>query len=272
MVTRWEVTKAVRNSNLPAPCRLIMLTLADSAETGTAEIPPQHTPSLKVLAQETGLGESTVKRRLNELEAAGWVIRSRPTIDDARLRGERTRYQLAIPAAVGPAQGPDGAHEGLERAQPWAQTEPSPGPTVGPNKEESDQSQIKSDPSLPRTSADKKRGTRIPDDFTVTPEMAAWAREHVPQLAGKGETEKFIDYWRAASGRNAVKRDWVAAWRNWMRNAAERYPANGYRATTLPPSSAPRPLKPDEVCPEHRGQRKGACRYCAADAKAAGAR
>lgn len=72
------------------------------------------------------------------------------------------------------------------------------------------------------TSSPRKRGTRIPDDFTVTPEMTAWAKERVPQLQGLNETEKFINYWRAASGRTATKLDWGATWRNWMLNAAER--------------------------------------------------
>jgi hypothetical protein len=30
------------------------------------------------------------------------------------------------------------------------------------------------------------------------------------------ELEKFRDHWAAASGRNAIKRDWDAAWRTWI--------------------------------------------------------
>lgn len=73
-----------------------------------------------------------------------------------------------------------------------------------------------------------KRGTRIPDDFTVTPEMVTWARERVPAVDGRVETEKFINYWRGKSGKDATKLDWPATWRNWMLNAAER---NGARAS-----------------------------------------
>lgn len=137
---RWRVTKAVRRSDLPAPARLVMLTLADVAEVGTAEIPPQHTPSLSVLADETGLNESTVKRYLNDLERLGWLVRTRPSAEGARLRGERTRYRLALPPGVevgaGEAQeGAQRAHEGAERAQPRAQEEPSPGRTQRPKKD-----------------------------------------------------------------------------------------------------------------------------------------
>lgn len=72
-----------------------------------------------------------------------------------------------------------------------------------------------------------KRGTRLADDFGTTPEMEKWARENCPKVTatpgnGGNETLKFIDYWQAESGQRASKRDWVAAWRLWMRNAEER--------------------------------------------------
>lgn len=70
----------------------------------------------------------------------------------------------------------------------------------------------------PRTT---KAATRIPDDFTVTPEMVAWASEKTPLVNVERETDQFKDYWQAAT-RNATKRDWEAAWRTWMRNAQQR--------------------------------------------------
>jgi hypothetical protein len=75
------------------------------------------------------------------------------------------------------------------------------------------------------SSMPRKRGSRIPDDFTVTPEMVAWARERCPHVNGRAETEKFINYWQAKSGKDATKLDWVKTWRNWMLNAAERTPS-----------------------------------------------
>lgn len=69
-----------------------------------------------------------------------------------------------------------------------------------------------------------KRGTRIPADFAVTPDMITWARENAPNVDGQRETQKFINYWQGISGAKGVKLDWVATWRNWMLNAAERAP------------------------------------------------
>jgi hypothetical protein len=76
----------------------------------------------------------------------------------------------------------------------------------------------------PRDAEPAKRATRIPDDFTVTPDMATWARQKVPDVDGPRETEKFVNYWRAKSGSSATKLDWPATWRNWMLTAAERAP------------------------------------------------
>lgn len=74
-----------------------MLVLADVSDTGTAEIPERFTPSLTVLAAETGLDRRTVTRHLSGLESAGWVERLRPDPVKARSQGERTRYRLSVP-------------------------------------------------------------------------------------------------------------------------------------------------------------------------------
>lgn len=81
--------------------------------------------------------------------------------------------------------------------------------------------------------APPKRGTRLPDDFTVTAEMVAWAREYCPHVDGKRETEKFTDYWQAKAGRDATKLDWAKTWKNWMRTAEEQAPR---RARASPPA------------------------------------
>ena len=74
------------------------------------------------------------------------------------------------------------------------------------------------------TSLPRSRGQRIPADFTVAPAMVAWARANCPNVDGPRETTKFINYYQGLSGAKAVKLDWVATWRNWMLNAAERAP------------------------------------------------
>jgi DNA-binding transcriptional regulator YhcF (GntR family) len=64
-----------------------------------AVIPAQFTPSLTRIQAMTGQSAATVKRALNVLEAAGWVVRKRPDVAKARADKERTRYALKIPKA-----------------------------------------------------------------------------------------------------------------------------------------------------------------------------
>jgi hypothetical protein len=74
------------------------------------------------------------------------------------------------------------------------------------------------------------RGGRLPDDFTVTPEMRAWAAQRVPGMDLGWHTEKFINHWQSATGASATKSDWVKAWKNWLMRDYEPK-----RATTTPP-------------------------------------
>lgn len=65
-----------------------------------------------------------------------------------------------------------------------------------------------------------KGATRLPDDFEPNKDSVNVMVEHFPWVDVKLETHKFRDYWASAT-RNAIKKDWQAAWRNWVRRAAE---------------------------------------------------
>ena len=49
--------------------------------------------------------------------------------------------------------------------------------------------------------------------------MMLWASNKAPDADLSTETEKFINYWVAKSGKDATKLDWPATWRNWILNA-----------------------------------------------------
>ncbi|HEY9473123.1 MAG TPA: hypothetical protein VIS06_04640, partial [Mycobacteriales bacterium] len=101
MPTRWEVEKAVLASDLDAPSRLIMLTLLALSDSDTAIVPEQWGPSLSVLTQKTNLSRATVAAKLNGLESAGWVVRSRPSAVEAWSKKARTQYALHKPTSPG---------------------------------------------------------------------------------------------------------------------------------------------------------------------------
>ena len=77
----------------------------------------------------------------------------------------------------------------------------------------------------PSPSKEGERAKRLPSSFTLTEAMTLWAEGVGLTVNLETETSKFVDYWVAESGPKAVKRDWVAAWRNWMRRAQEYRPA-----------------------------------------------
>lgn len=72
---------------------------------------------------------------------------------------------------------------------------------------------------------ERTRGARLPTDWPLTAERRATAE--VEKLDADRTFAKFSDYWRAATGRTATKRDWDATWRNWCRTEADRKPLNG---------------------------------------------
>lgn len=95
---RWAIERAVKASALPAPSRLIVLTLLTDVTNGTTVIPPDYAPSLSALVMQTGLGRSAVTDHLNRLEAGGWVIRHRPTTKEALTSNAHTSYTVTVPS------------------------------------------------------------------------------------------------------------------------------------------------------------------------------
>lgn len=66
------------------------------------------------------------------------------------------------------------------------------------------------------------RGSRIPLPFAISEEMRSWARAETPGVNVDSATSEFVDYWRGVSGIKGYKLDWVATWRNRMREVQAR--------------------------------------------------
>lgn len=67
----------------------------------------------------------------------------------------------------------------------------------------------------------RKRGTRITADWLPSEAAIAAMRDECPTVHLQAEHRKFVDYWTAKAGRDGVKLNWDATWRNWIRRAAE---------------------------------------------------
>jgi hypothetical protein len=100
----------------------------------------------------------------------------------------------------------------------------TPSVTGAPTRPDPTSSKEEKTPSSPRS-----RATRISEDFRVSPEMVAWAREKTPSVDGATETEKFRLYWSSKSGKDATKIDWEKTWKMWMLNAKDRSPTGRAR-------------------------------------------
>lgn len=78
-------------------------------------------------------------------------------------------------------------------------------------------------PAIQKQKADPK-GTRLPDGWVLPAGWGRWAMEdaaeqgcQVTEDEVRRTAEKFADYWRGKSGKDARKTDWQATWRNWWR-------------------------------------------------------
>mgnify|MGYP001171495055 FL=1 len=83
-------------------------------------------------------------------------------------------------------------------------------------------------PHASAASEKAQRGTRLPADWEPTAEFINEAiRVGLSFDQAKGEADKFRDYWTSKAGKDAVKLDWLATWRNWCRNAKARASPGG---------------------------------------------
>jgi len=73
----------------------------------------------------------------------------------------------------------------------------------------------------PVTSVVKPKATRLSPDWTLTQEYYEAANKIKPGFTDqqiKLTADTFRDHWIAKNGKDAIKLDWLATWRNWVRN------------------------------------------------------
>jgi len=88
-IRAWQ--RAVRDDrNLTAHAKLVLYTLAVNS-TADAEC----TPSIRKLAEDSGLSRNTVRRHMRQGEELGFVVISTRSEDRTRLANQ---YRLAIPS------------------------------------------------------------------------------------------------------------------------------------------------------------------------------
>lgn len=228
--------------------RLVLLAIADcaSADGGNAW------PSNAELRRKSGLGERAVQTAIAELTGLGELqvrYNAGPKGCNAYrvIMGDGDPRNICTPADSAPPQSLRGSKsDGKKSPQVTKSDVLTPADSAPPQilrLTPADSAPVTVLEPKPQTktaslSDARERATRIPEDFAITDAMTEWARREVPALiaAGRGkyETDKFVDHWHQASGATARKRDWPAAWRNWMRRADDEL---GKQSRTAPKST-----------------------------------
>lgn len=107
----------------------------------------------------------------------------------------------------------------------------------------------------------KAKGSRLPSNWTLPDEWRAWTTtELLPMGSGlpaimawiDRTALRFRDHWLAKAGKDGVKTDWQATWRNWIRRDLDdgKGPTGAADpaapATTIPPEKRLRQITLDE--------------------------
>lgn len=88
--------------------------------------------------------------------------------------------------------------------------------------QEKNQDQERRSRDLAPQAAPANRGARLSADWHPSQKDLDWAAEAFPRIDASLEVASFRDYWVAKAGKDGVKLDWSATFRNWMRNAKPR--------------------------------------------------
>ena len=93
------------------------------------------------------------------------------------------------------------------------QAKPTANPDVTQNNLKHKQANTNQEPVVKQN-----RGSRLQADFCLTEDWKEFCRAERSDLDPQKVFDGFKDYWIAKPGQQGVKLDWLATWRNWVRN------------------------------------------------------
>lgn len=178
-----------------------------------------------------GFGELLAKGFANRCETTKWVWVckhlewNKP--ENPNQRKAAAKVVLAIPDGCGwklDFMRVSAVQLGIEWTEPQNSSGTLPKPL--PNqKQKQKQKQDLLPPSAPENTGPSAnaefpvdpKGTRLPTDWSLPTEWAAWCEEHRPDLDPQLVAEGFKDFWIGKPGKDGRKADWLATWRNWCR-------------------------------------------------------
>lgn len=211
--------KAIAEAKISSTAKLIGITMQIHGIVSVAEI-----------MAATGLPRSTVYRAQAEYFAAGLTSPTRPTYENPT--------RLTCPTSENPTSPTDGncSENSVSVVSPvgicdLARVEDNTSLT---SLEDSSENLV-IPPIVPPAVSKTKRGTRLPEDWSLPDDWRDWSRVNCPAASAEminREALKFANYWQAKAGRDAAKIDWRKTWQNWCLTAFATAP-------TRPVSSTP---------------------------------
>jgi len=76
---------------------------------------------------------------------------------------------------------------------------------------------LQSPVSIPREREKTQRASRLPAAWVLPQDWREWAQEHRRDIDPDLTAAKFADFWHSKPGKDGCKLDWLATWRNWVR-------------------------------------------------------
>ncbi|RTY75536.1 YdaU family protein [Pseudomonas veronii] len=186
-------------------------------------------------------------RTEDEKEAVATILKEFFTLKDGAWHNKRADEEIEtyrVKAETNRVNGkkggrPSGKAKETQPVNSGLPNETQPEPSRNPNQEPITNNQIDQDQKICAATAapaqaeesngapdpvqpKASKGTRLAKDWTLPEAWRTWALEARAELGSAGidlEADKFRDHWHAATGAKATKADWLATWRNWIRNA-----------------------------------------------------
>jgi hypothetical protein len=192
------------------------------------------TKSTATLAKETGMGAGTVSRAKTELEKKRLELGGKSLIKTKEVsnpRGGKPYQEITITDIwkVNILHFASSTVEVDEADQVPVEVEPSSRPTSTVEINKNYKQELNTNKNI------QQRGTRLPDDFTLSESMREWGKTYAAHVNLDNALLEFIDYWRGVPGSRGTKLDWAATWRNRMRELEARGThrnGNGFRTTS----------------------------------------
>lgn len=169
------------------------------------------------LSKLVGESERDVKKWLDELVRNNVCSSEEGAIISRRMvRDESLRERRAAGGEAGSEFGHLGAEHGKKGGRPRKETGDKKPPLNPPPSSSSSSSSSNNEDTAP--SAKSPRGTALPKDWELPGDWKTWAEGARPDVDVLTVADSFRDYWVAKPGKDGRKADWLATWRNWVRN------------------------------------------------------